>query len=299
MSGHRIADYTETDYAEYWKKPERRYFDALEQPLVRGLIPNGGRWFAELGCGFGRFKDLYLGANDRVVMLDYDEKLLKAVRDSLPGDQRGKVLLVRGDLYNLPLRSGLLDGGMMIRVFHHLETPIDAFREIRRALAPGGTFLFNYYNRRNAREILRRLVTRSGRDPFAVTHENHSAEDMIFYSHPEYIAGMLDAAGLEVLRRRSVGLLYGKLTPLGRLLAPFERALAGPLALGPWGMEVFLETRRAEGEGAANVSQPGDALRCPGCKTEGLVLDDKAATCPKCALAYPVDGGIIDLRPRT
>jgi len=297
MSDHRIEDYADKDYSSYWRSAERRYFDTLERPTVSALLPEKGHWFADLGCGFGRFKDLYLDRFDNIILLDYSENLLRQAQAALSPEARKRVHLVLGDLYHLPIRKDALDAAMLVRVFHHIETPADTLAEIQHVIRPGGTFLLNYYNRRNIREILRYLVTRSGRDPHTVSHENFSEDSLLFYSHPQWIETILSDLWFTVQERRSVGLFYGKLVRIGLGLAPLECLFSGPLGRAALALEVFLKTlRNSDEEPRPCAIDLASALACPACKEEGLLIQQKSLCCEGCDRTYPIHDGIYDLR---
>ncbi len=297
MSNHKIADYTETDYSGYWTSDERRYFDGIERPIVSALLPEKGVWFADLGCGFGRFKDLYLDRFERVILLDYSEQLLAQAQSELDAEARERVHFVLGDLYHLPICDDALDAAMLVRVFHHLDTPVDALTEIRRVVRRSGSVLFNYYNRRNLREVLRWCINRSGRDPHVMTHENFNDNGLLFYSHPRWMEETLKDLSLGIEEARSAGLFYGKLARLGLRLIPFERLLSRPLGKRALAMEVFLKVVCKSGrEFDAPRTGIGDVLACPECGARGLQGNDRVLHCLGCEKDYPIRNGIFDMR---
>jgi SAM-dependent methyltransferase len=60
---------------------------------------------------------------------------------------------VRGDLRNLPLADGSLDGVAAVNCLYFLDDPVAAVREARRVLRPGGLFVASSPSRWNDPEL--------------------------------------------------------------------------------------------------------------------------------------------------
>lgn len=67
------------------------------------------------------------------VALDFSAPMLRAARQASPPTR-----LVRGDLDHLPFRDASIDLLTLSLALHHLPTPRDAIRELRRVLRPRG-----------------------------------------------------------------------------------------------------------------------------------------------------------------
>ena len=118
------------------------YVNAVEHYHVaralRGLRPAIA---VDLGCGIGRFSGLLAARAAVVVGIDASEDLLRAAVRRFPS---GKVRFARGDLRDLPLRTGTADLAFCCQVLLHLTEEADlsaTAREVRRVLRPGGTAL--------------------------------------------------------------------------------------------------------------------------------------------------------------
>jgi SAM-dependent methyltransferase len=108
--------------------------DPRLRAIVASLSPLGGRRVLDLGCGKGRYcSDLSdLGAS--LVGLDLSAGMLAEAA----GLDRVKATARR-----LPFESASFDRVMAVEVFEHLAPQsLDVvFREVRRVLRPGGTFV--------------------------------------------------------------------------------------------------------------------------------------------------------------
>jgi ubiquinone/menaquinone biosynthesis C-methylase UbiE len=98
--------------------------------LVRGTR---GR-VLDLGCGTGRNLAL-LDGDSRAVGLDPCPQTLRKARRRAP-----QALLVRGRAEALPFRDGAFDTVLSGLVFCSVSDPPAGLREVRRVLAPGGSF---------------------------------------------------------------------------------------------------------------------------------------------------------------
>ncbi|MBL8764365.1 MAG: ArsR family transcriptional regulator [Phycisphaerae bacterium] len=103
-----------------------------------GLLPRTWK-VADLGCGTGNVAELLAPHVQRVVAIDQSPAMLKAARKRL--GSISNVDLVRAELDSIPLESGSVDAAVCCLVFHHLESPLGAAKEMHRILRPGGTAL--------------------------------------------------------------------------------------------------------------------------------------------------------------
>ena len=122
-----VIDYEGSGYRQnFWEGQGREYEDAVERIALRRLLPSRGGRIAEIGAGFGRLADLYLGY-EQIVLFDYSRTMLSdAVRRW--GDDK-RFVFIAGNLYQMPLADQSLDALVMVRVMHHLA-------DIPAALAP-------------------------------------------------------------------------------------------------------------------------------------------------------------------
>ena len=90
----------------------------------------GGR-IAEIGAGFGRLSALYQGY-EQVILFDYSRTLLADAARDLGCDPR--FVFIAGNIYSLPLATGILDTLVMVRVMHHLANVPGVLAQLRRLL---------------------------------------------------------------------------------------------------------------------------------------------------------------------
>ncbi|MFQ5886522.1 MAG: class I SAM-dependent methyltransferase [Anaerolineae bacterium] len=290
---HRVCDYEGSDYEAFW--PGREYEDAAERIALRRLLPPEGEALVELGAGFGRLADLYQGYK-RVILLDFARSQLLKAHKKLG---EGKFIYVAADIYRLPLASSAFDTAVTVRVLHHIADIPAALAEVHRILKPQGTYILEYANKRNLKEILRYLLGRSQKRPFS--HEPYEYQDMHFNLHPAYISASLREAGFTVKEELAVSLF--RLPLLKRLLAPgvlayldglLQKPAAG-LKLSP---SIFVAARAVKKEGEA----PKALFRCLYCYTplQESVKDPEGKEttlfCARCGQEWRPQEGVYDFR---
>lgn len=109
---------------------------ALWMDTLRELVPAGSvASIVDLGAGTGRFAATLRDAfGCAVVAVEPSEAMLDQGR----GRVADGVQWLAGSAESIPLEDASVDLVWMSQVFHHLDDPVAAFREIRRVLTPGG-----------------------------------------------------------------------------------------------------------------------------------------------------------------
>src|ERR1700686_3087947 len=107
--------------------------DQLEA-ILRAYVTRDSR-VLDLGCGRGGVMELFWRDVKLAAGLDPDVSSLAEHR--APG-----IPVVRGRGEHLPFADGSFDLVVCLWVLEHLERPEVVFREVRRALRPGGHFVF-------------------------------------------------------------------------------------------------------------------------------------------------------------
>ncbi len=125
--GWRTQEFRERFYPPEFRGMYDRFLDAMRGYARLGDV------VLDAGCGSGRvFQHRLAGQVGRVVGIDVTD------------EGRGNPNLddaIRGDLSALPLRGETLDLVIVSHVAEHLTEPEDVFRELARALRPGGRLL--------------------------------------------------------------------------------------------------------------------------------------------------------------
>ncbi|MFN4293884.1 MAG: class I SAM-dependent methyltransferase [Thermoflexales bacterium] len=251
-----ICDYEGSDYrTRFWENADRAYEDAVERVAIAHMLPPRGVRMAEFGAGFGRLADLYAGY-DEVILLDYSRSLLEEARQRWGRDPRFK--FVAADIYHLPFAPGALSAATMIRVIHHIADVPAALTQIRRAIAPGGTFVLEFANKRNLKAMMRYLARRQHWNPYSPEPVEFATLNFDF--HPRWMLQALRDAGFDVRAKRTASYLragfFKRALPL-KIMVRIDAALQRTAALALLSPSVFVQSvaggqgREAEGEGAA------------------------------------------------
>ena len=290
-----ICDYENSPWrTEFWRG--RDYEDRAERIAIGAMLPPRGTRLCEIGAGFGRLADFYLGY-ERVILLDYSRSMLRDAREQLasrPSPLAPRFLFVAADLYNLPLADNALDTAVTVRVLHHVADIPRAFAEIARVVRPQGTYLTEFANKRHLKAILRYAITHRALNPFAL--EPYEFVKLNFDFHPRYIEENLRAVDFVIQDKRAVSMfrvaLLKRIIP-ARILAALDGLLQHPTSNLQISPSIFLRAEsRKPGAPALNES----LWRCPACGSTAIAESRDALTCRACSRAYPIVDGIVDFK---
>lgn len=289
-AGVPVIDYEGSGYkSDFWADQGREYEDAVERIAISRLLPVTGRRVAEIGAGFGRLADLYLGY-EQIVLMDYSRTLLHDAVERWGDDPR--FVFVAGNLYQLPLANNVLDSLVMVRVMHHLADVPAALRQLARVVHSQSTLVLEYANKRNLKALARWVSRRQEWSP--VGREPVEFVELNFDFHPAWMEKQLAAAQIEV--RRRYGVSHFRLNAIKRrisapVLAKLDSAFFGLGGVYPLGPSVFVQ-------GAAPLAGPRapastDAqhvaalFACPECGHSGLERSaEEQVVCPACGARY-------------
>ena len=281
---------------EFWRG--RDYEDLAERIALGAMLPPRGTRLCEIGAGFGRLADFYLGY-DQIILMDYARTMLQEARERIANDARlaphlARFRFVAADLYNLPFADNALDTALTIRVLHHVVDVPRAFGEIARAVRPSGTYLLEHANKRHLKTIARYLLTRRAPNPFSL--EPYEFVKLNFDFHPRYIAEQLRAVNFIVRERRAVSTfrvpLLKRLVP-AKTLASLDGALQAPLASLAMSPSLFIRTE-SQKPGLPALS-PG-LWRCVACHSNDVTESADAFACRACGRVYPVADGLVEFK---
>lgn len=192
--------------------------------LFEWLGPTDGRTILDCGCGRGFYLKMlrHLGSA-RLFGVDLELPYLRKARRNtarLPA-----VLVGNASIYDLPFPDGTFDAVILSEILEHVDRDVDALREIRRVLKPGGLALITVPHANYPfwwdpiNKTLETLFhTHIGRGPLAGIWAFH----VRLYT-PEQLREAALAAGFEIEEERSFthrafpfvhNLLYGLGKPL-------------------------------------------------------------------------------------
>lgn len=295
-----VIDYEGSQYrADFWQGQGRAYEDAVERLALQQLMPAHGGRIAEIGAGFGRLAEMYLGY-EQVVLVDYSRTLLQDAARDWGHDPR--FVFVAGNIYTLPLATGALDTLVMVRVMHHLADVPAALLQLRRVMHRHSVAVIEYANKRNLKALLRWGARRqdwSPLDPAPVEFV-----ELNFDFHPDWMAAQVRAVGLAVQRR--LGVSHFRLAALKQRIAParlaqLDRWLFGLGGAYPLAPSVFVQATAPGALGRPALSTDpaaiGRLFRCAQCGAEGLVpVAEDRLRCPGCAAQFQKAYGVWDLK---
>ncbi len=112
----------------------------------------------DAGCGAGRFSEVALEAGAFVIAVDISEAAF-ACRTNLDRFPKERFLVLRADLFDLPLRPGEFDGVFSLGVLQHTPSPLKALARLIPFLRPGGRLAVWIYEAR--RRYIRWLQPRT------------------------------------------------------------------------------------------------------------------------------------------
>lgn len=291
-----VIDYEGSGYrADFWQGQGRDYEDAAERLALQRLLPPRGGRIAEIGAGFGRLADLYLGY-EQIILFDYSRTLLAEAVVQWGDDPR--FVFVAGDVYKLPLATGVLDSLVMVRVMHHLAQVQAALGQLRRTLHGESVAVLEYANKRNLKAILRWLARRQSWSPF--DRPPLEFVKLNFDFHPAWMDAQFAAVGLH--RQKQLAVSHFRLGAIktridAQTLARWDSRLFSPGAHFPVSPSVFVQATPSQGFQPARISpiNPGQAepetlarlFRCVACGHEPLMRQDEThMDCPACNARY-------------
>ncbi len=295
-----VIDYEGSHYkADFWLGQGRDYEDAVERLVLAELLPKQGGRIAEIGAGFGRLADLYVGY-EQIILFDYSRTLLQDAVKTWGGDPR--FVFVAGNIYQLPLATGVLDSLAMIRVMHHLADVPMALQQLARVLHSHSVAILEYANKRNLKAILRWLTMQQAWSPFQL--EPVEFVELNFDFHPQWMEQQFAQSELTIKARRAVShfrLPFLKERVSAHRLAGIDQKLFGMgdyLSLAP---SVFVQSELAVPRERFEGSTGGDSIAalfcCPSCRAEAFQLSDvERLVCQSCQASYVKRNGIWDFK---
>lgn len=296
-----VIDYEGSQYrTDFWEGQGRQYEDAAERLALQELMPAHGRRIVELGAGFGRLADLYLGY-EQIVLFDYSRTLLQEAAARRGSDPR--FVFVAGNLYDLALATGAMDTVVMVRVMHHLADVPRALAQIRRVMHRESVAVLEYANKRNLKALARWALQRQTWSPLDT--EPVEFVELNYDFHPAWMWSRLEEAKLRVQRQLAVShfraSLFKRALP-AQTLARMDRMLFDAGGRYPLAPSVFVRMTAPDADPpAATNSGPADVtaiLRCPVCQADNALarLADDRLECRECETRFAQREGVWDFK---
>lgn len=289
-----VCDYEGSDYrTRFWEGQGRDYEDQVERIALRRLMPPTGGTLIEIGAGFGRLADEYLGYQ-KVVLFDYSRSLLREAQAHLGDDPR--FIYVAGNWYQMPFVAGLFDTMVQIRTLHHAADVPALFQQLARIARPNGRYILEFANKKNLKAMLRYAVRRQEWSPF--TLEPVEFAELNFDFHPRWIRAQLETAAFQPGQMLTVShYRFGpikKAVPTGLLvwLDGLAQKTGNWWQLSP---SVFVDVGHSN-EGEAAV--PHTFFACPHCQTPLPTAHNNLLTCASsdCQRQWRVENNLYDFK---
>jgi SAM-dependent methyltransferase len=289
-----VCDYEGSDYrTRFWEGQGRDYEDQVERIALRRLMPPTGGTLIEIGAGFGRLANEYLGYQ-KVVLFDYSRSLLREAQAHLGNDPR--FIYVAGNWYQMPFVDGLFDTMVQIRTLHHAADVPALFQQLARIARPNGRYILEFANKKNIKAIVRYALRRQDWSPF--TLEPVEFAELNFDFHPRWIRTQLETAAFRPGQMLTVShFRFGpikKVVPTGLLvgLDALAQKTGNWWQLSP---SVFVDIKHSD-EGETAVADTFFA--CPHCQTPLPAASDDLLTCPNsdCQRQWSVENNLYDFK---
>ena len=287
-----ICDYEGSDYrTRFWEGQGRSYEDQVERIALRRLMPPRGRFLLDVGAGFGRLAEEYLGY-EQVILFDYSRSLLREAQGRLKNDPR--FLFVAGNWYEMPFVDGRFDTLVQVRTLHHAADVPALFAELGRIAAPGGRYILEFANKHNLKAMLRHAAGRQTWSPYS--EQPVEFVELNFDFHPRWIRARLGAAGFEPGRMLAVS--HFRLAPLKRLVPTPLLVAADSLAqyTGNWWQlspSVFVSSRHPT---TGAVAAQGALFACPRCRGALERVNSERLRCQECGREWRVEDELYDFK---
>lgn len=295
-----VIDYENSQYkADFWEGQGRDYEDATERLVLEQLLPKHGVRIAEIGAGFGRLANMYLGY-EQIILFDYSRTLLQDAVQRWGHDPR--FVFVAGNIYQLPLATGILDSLVMVRVMHHLADVTQSLVQLERVLHKRSVAVVEYANKRNLKAVARWLLGQQTWSPFSLSPLEFVALNFDF--HPAWMNEQFTKAGL--LRCQQLAVSHFRLPLLkqrvgaGRL-ARLDSYLFRPGGYYPLSPSVFVQAGSEKSRMPKVITGERNAIAdlfcCPLCRAEAFQLvTEEQLRCNSCGATFGKQAGIWDFK---
>jgi len=136
-----------------------------------GLLPTQmtHKIVLDAGCGAGRFAEIALDVGANVVAVDLSEAVM-ACQETLARFPKERFLVMRANLFDLPLKHRMFDVVFSLGVLQHTPEPLEGIRVLGSYVRPGGRLATWIYEKRMPYDLVRpkyllRRITRNRSDP--------------------------------------------------------------------------------------------------------------------------------------
>lgn len=300
----KLADYDKHnyDYSTYWR--HRKYEHLAELSVIDRFVGTGDR-FIDIGGSFGRLAPTYTKRYKEAIIVDYSHHTLANNYAEIV-KKHPNIKLIAANAYKLPFADNSFDGGMMVRVLHHIDTPDTYFKELNRILTGNSTFIQEYANKYHIKARIKGLLTgdksvfnvKPYQQPSAGNNEGaEKGEEVPFLNyHPKHMHELVKESQFKILDRSACSFLrstpFSKKLPVGVSIR-IEKLLQFILKSSYLTPSVFLKITTSKPSNQLLPSK--DIFVCPACR-EKIDLEGEQTICKKCKKNYKKIDNVWDLR---
>jgi ubiquinone/menaquinone biosynthesis C-methylase UbiE len=293
------------DYTTYWK--DREYENIAEHKALDPMFKEKeGNWFIDIGGSYGRLADIYADKYSNCVVLDYSFKTLKK-NFPLISKRFPNITMIAANAYKMPFKDSMFDGGIMVRVLHHIDRQQEYFKELSRILNDDSVYIQEFANKIHIKARIKALIKGDkeilDKNPYqqpTINMEGSRDGNVSFLNyHPQFIEDILEDNNFEIENKQ--GCSYLRIPILKKILGTkvlilMETVLQKLFAKTNISPSIFFETELdKEDEVENNYSHIEEILACPKCKSD-LKFGENIAICNNCHKEYLKDGNIWDFR---
>ena len=292
------------DYSTYWEN--REYENGAERLVIDKLLDDEkGDWFIDIGGSYGRLSDTYSDRYKNCIILDYSLKTLQKNHEWIT-KKNPNCILIAGNAYKMPFKKDVFDGGLMVRVLHHIEKQKEYFEEVARVLKEDGVYIQEFANKIHIKARIRALLKGStsikDKEPYqqpTIHLEGAVGDGVSFLNyHPKYIRELLEETGFEIEDKQ--GCSYFRIPLLkkilgGKVLLSLENLFQKFLKKSNVPPSIFFKTELESGEKGERYKELSDILVCPECQSS-LQIEKQEAICNGCKKKYIKKQNVWDFR---
>ena len=307
-----ISDYDKLnyDYSQYWQ--ERLYENLAEKNLLNKVFENHrGNWFLDVGGSYGRIASTYYNSYKYPVILDYSLNTLIKNKEIIKS-RYPKITLIAANAYKMPFKESSFDGGLMVRVLHHIEKPEEYFKEAKRVFKKDARYVQEFANKVHIKAKIKALFRKDFEffseepyeQPIGENLEGSKKEEggIFLNYHPSNIKSLLEKndfiiekkLGCSFLRSQTIKKFLGS-----EVMIFLEKIFQRTLSWTNIPPSIFFKTtlkKKALGKEVEHSTNLRDILACPSCKGDLTFEGEGYAECKKCNLEFSKKDDIWDFR---
>jgi SAM-dependent methyltransferase len=206
----------------------------------------------------------------------------------------------------MPFRKDTFDGGLMVRVLHHIKKQEEYFKEVSRILKNNSIYIQEFANKRHIKARVRAFFSNDksvrNEQPYqqpCINLEGAKDDGVYFLNyHPNFVSNLMKTVGFDIKGKQ--GCSYFRIPFLKKIfgtkiLTFFERIFQRLFPKSDIPPSIFFKTKLKKDPDKIQYSKLEEILVCPECKNK-LTFKDNSAMCTKCNKEYFKKDGVWDLR---